>query len=173
MKKSLTSSEWILVASLILIMASLVVIAKVNAHRASSTLAIEDLEPEEILVTIEGAVAKPGTYSVPSGTTMESALRKARPKANANLKVLPLQQLIEAPLHLTLQELTEIAVSIRGAIAEPVEITLPAHSRICDLKSKVSFTTETDKRFFRRRRVLKDGEVVEVPKKTVEDNSAG
>lgn len=172
MKKSLQSSEWLLIGSLLAIMASLVIIAKVNAYRAASTISIADLKQEQILVTIAGAVAKPGEYSVLSGTPISEVLRKARPKPWANLQILPIKQVIEAPLHLNVEELTEITVSVRGAVDEPMKIVLPAKSRICDLKSKVSLTAEADKSFFRRRKVLKEGDVIEVPKKTVEKNSA-
>ncbi len=170
MKSSLPSSEWVLVGSLLLVMISLVLIAKVNAHRACSIL--EQTGPTEVLVGVDGAVVKPGEYEVPVGTTIGSVLRKARPKANANLKIIPLNQPIEVATRLMVQELTEITVSVRGAVVEEKEIVLPVGSRICDLKSKVLCTAEADRRFFRRKKLLKDGQVLEVPKKTVEDNSS-
>lgn len=166
MKKSLQSSEWVLVVSLLIIMTSLVVIAKVNAYRAASTLSAKELQIEEILVTVSGAVAKPGEYRVPAGTLVEAVLRKARPKPYANLKDLPTT--VEAPLNLFVDELREITVFVQGAVQEPMQLTLPAKSRVSDLKSKVVLSAEADKRFFRRRRMLKEGEKIEVPKKTVE-----
>jgi hypothetical protein len=51
-------------------------------------------------------------------------------------------------------------------------LTLPAKSRVSDLKSKVVLSPDADKSYFRRRRWLKNGEKIEVPKKTVEENSA-
>lgn len=117
MKKSLQSSEWVLVGSLFLIMASLVLVSKVNAYRCGSTLA-------------------------------------------------------EAPLPVApAEEPAEITVMVRGAVLAPTQLTLPPKSRICDLKTKLSLTPEADKRFFRRRKLLKDGDCIEVPKKTVELNS--
>jgi hypothetical protein len=81
--------------------------------------------------------------------------------------LLPLDQVIEEPLHLVVEEFSEIVVRIKGA-ATPVELRVPTGSRISDLKSKVSLTAEADKAFFRRKRLLKNGEIIEVPKKTVE-----
>ena len=168
--KSLPSSEWLLVASLLAVMGSLLLIARVNAHRAASSVNLVEWKQEEILVTISGAVSKPGEHKVLPGTTVAEVLRKARPKSWAKLGTLPLDEVIESPLQLHVEELSEIKIFVKGAIAEPVEITVPAKSRICDLKSKLSFTSETDLRFFRRKRRLKEGEIIEVPKKTVEDN---
>lgn len=171
MKKSLPASEWILVGSLLLIMASLVILAKVNAYRASSLISVKDLQQEKILIQIDGAVAKPGEYSVSSGTLIGEALKKSRPHPFADLKKIPLKEVIEAPLHIHVEELTEVQISVRGAVVEPVELKVPARTRICDLKSKVSLTAEADRSYFRRRKAVKDGEVLVVPKKTIEHNS--
>jgi hypothetical protein len=65
-----------------------------------------------------------------------------------------------------------VSVWVCGAVKEAGEITLPAGSRISDLKGKVTLSEEADKSFFRRRRKLKNGEAIEVPKKTVENNLA-
>lgn len=172
MKKSIRSTEWLLAISLLAVMASLVIVSKINVHRADSTLATEGKEAEMIAVTIEGAVAKPGSYSVPAGTPVETVLRKARPKPWANLQKISLRQIVEAPINIVVEELSEIKVTVKGAVVECEEIVLPARSRICDLKSKIHLSEEADKGFFRKRRALKQGEIIEVPKKTVEINSA-
>ena len=168
MKYTLRPTEWALAASLILFLSALVLIAKVNAYRASSAMSAAEFVQEEILVTIDGAVKKPGQYTVLSGTTIEQALRKAKPTLDANLKVLPLKEIIDGPKHITVGELKEIRVFVAGEVAEPAEIVLPVRSRISDLKSKVIFTEETEKGFFRRRKLLKNGDKIVVPKKTVE-----
>ena len=165
---SLRPFEWILAATLIIFIAALVLIAKINSYRASTAISAATLLPEEILVTIDGAVKKPGQYMIRAGGTIEHALRKAKPTVTADLKALPLKELIENPLHISVPELKEIRVFVAGAIAEPVELRLPPGSRICDLRSKVIFTNETEKAFFRRRKLLKNGDRIEAPKKTVE-----
>ena len=149
-------------------MTSLVLVAQVNASRASASIAVEDVKAEPVVVTVEGAVSKPGAYPVQPGTTVETVLRKARLKPFANVQNLPLHQIIEAPLHLKVEELAEITVFVCGAVTEPLEIVLPARARVSDLKSKVSLSDEADKTFFRRRRMLKHGEKIEIPKKDVE-----
>ena len=168
MKHSLKSSEWLLATSLLVLIASLVWVAHVNAKQASSAIATTSLVREAILVTIDGAVKKPGLYSVPLGTTVGQIVRKAKPTRDANLKLVPCKEVVDAPLHLTIEPLEEIRVVVTGAIAETLEVTLPPGSRISDLKSKVIFTQETEKTFFRRKKLLKDGDQIVVPKKTVE-----
>ncbi len=169
--KSLSSSEWTLLGLFLVILVSLVVISKINSSRAADTLGKIKENQAQILVTVEGAVKKSGEYWVPEGTPVEAVLRKAGVKPNAYLKTLPLKKVVDAPLHLQVEELKEIRVSVGGAIAGPLELVLPVGSRICDLKSKVGFTSETDKTFFRRKKLLRNGDKIEVPKKTVEGNS--
>jgi DNA uptake protein ComE-like DNA-binding protein len=104
-----SKSEWVLVGSLLAILASLVLIAKVSAYRAQALITpFEKTKGEEILVTVQGAVL------------------------------------------------------------EPVRLTMSPGSRICDLKEKVSLTADADRTFFRRKKRLQDGVIIEVPKKTVE-----
>ncbi len=169
LSKSIHTSQWLLVGSLLGFMASLLLIAKVHSYRAESLLfAVTPSEP--LIVTIEGCVAKPGPYFVPSGTPLSEPLRRAKPKPWANLQKIPTTQIVETPLHLFVEELTEITIYVEGAVVEPGPITLPAQSRIADLKTKVKLTPDADKTFFRRRKRLKNGEKIEVPKKTVELN---
>jgi hypothetical protein len=168
MKKFLHSSEWFLVASLLIIMSSLVLIAKVNTARLDPILELKEVEKVSVLVTVEGAVSKPGEYLIESGTTVGEVLRKARPKPWADLQKVNPSEIIESPRNIKVEELTEITVNVQGAVAQSVEIKLPARSRICDLKSKVSLAPRADKTFFRRRRLLKNGEIIDVPNKTVE-----
>ena len=162
------SFESTIAASLLILIASFILVAKISSHKAPSKFPFKELLPETVLVSISGAVKKPGDYSFPAGTTIEQALRKARPSPDANLDLLPLKKIIDAPLHIFVEELKEIQVAVRGAIAKPIQITLPVRSRISDLKSKVIFTEETEKAFFRRRKLLKNGDEIVVPKKTVE-----
>lgn len=173
LKNSLASSEWFLVLSLLAILSSLVLIAKINTHQASVLIETQKLESEALIpVTIEGAVAKPGTYQIKAGVTLGQALKKARPKPQANLKELDLTQRIKAPLNLVLEELKEITVFIDGAVEIRQEFRLPLKTRVCDLKTKVQCTSDADpeliKAFWKKRRELKDGEILWVPKKSVE-----
>lgn len=75
---------------------------------------------------------------------------------------------LEEAEELVVEELTELKVLVRGAVVDPGSITMPLGARICDLKSKVILKDEADKTFFKRRRLLRNGEIIEVPKKSIE-----
>lgn len=170
MKHSLSRSEWSFLAIFFLIMATLVLIAKINVHRATDTLGRLRSEKAEILVTIEGAVKKPGAYIVKEGTAAKAILRKAGPTLYADLKNVPVKELVIKSTHWIIPELKEIRVLVEGAVLVPLELAMPLGSRICDLKSKVICTDDADKSFFKRKRRLKNGEKIEVPKKPLELN---
>ncbi len=112
MKKSLESSEWLLISSLLAILLSLILIAKINTHRASVALSTQSSQSEECSA--------------------------------------------------------EIRIFINGAVEKPIELIVPTGTRICDLKSKVLFTADVDKSFLKRRRKLKNREILTVPKKSIE-----
>lgn len=164
MQKSLQSSEWILVSSLLILLASLVIITRFHEHRKAAQLKLLAQTVEKpISISIEGAVSKPGIYSVPPGTRLGDVLKKSRPKRFANLRPIDLEQPVEADIALQISELTCIRVRVAGAISNPVELEVPAGTRLSDLKSKIQCTPLADGDFLKSRRLLKDGEVVEVP----------
>lgn len=168
MKKSLQSSEWFLVASLLLIMVSLVTISKISATKATSQLSVEEKNQKKVLVTVEGAVKKPGSYFIEVGSSIQDVLKITKPLPNADLKKWLLLEEIQSDCRIEISELSEIVVSIKGAVVKPIELTLPVGSRICDLKSKILLSEDAEKAFFRRRKRLKNGDIICVPKKTVE-----
>lgn len=160
--------EWFCTSAILLLMASFVIIAKVNANRAASTIEASDLRRSEVLVTIEGAVSKPGEFAVAHGTTVGEALRKARLKPFADLQKIDLKEEILEPKKFVIEELKEIVVSISGCGAQEEKLTLPIRTRVCDLKSKLTLNEGADRSFLRSRRMLKNGEIIEVKKKTVD-----
>jgi protein involved in polysaccharide export with SLBB domain len=167
-KNSLLNSEWILVSSLLLILASLVVLAKINTYRAAILVETHKLEPvEAVAVTIEGAVARPGTYQIIPGTLMSQVLKKARPSHLADLTRFSANQRIKNPIHIQIEPLREITIYLEGEVTGSCEIHLPPESRLCDLKSKIEFTSLADQAFIqslgKKRRRLKNGEILFVP----------
>lgn len=158
---SFSSSEWALVAFFAIIIASLVLIAKVNAHRAS--VAVCSLKSVECEVTISGAVKNPGTFRVTSGTPLTALMTKVRPLPSADLK--SFKGLVEQSCHIQVSDLQSVIVVVEGEIAEPVTLEMAVGGRICDLASRVCFTPKTDKTFFKKRKKLRDGETIWVPKK--------
>ena len=151
-------AEWLLTSSLLLIIGSLFAIAKIHTSQLQSISV-----PKIVPVTIEGFVAKPGTYSIKIGTPLSEVLRKAKPKPLANLKSIDLSMRITAPLNLCIEELTELTICLEGAVVEPGFLKVPPGTKVCDLKKYKSL--DADPAFFKKRRRLKEGEIVVVPRK--------
>lgn len=165
MKKNLTSSEWFLAASLLAIMASLVAIAKINSSKAIAHVQIAEAEKTELIpVSVYGAVAKPGAFLIEKGTPLAEAVHKAKPTRFADLKNVPLDQIIDNSLTVHIEELAEIEIHISGAIAIPGFLRLPTGTRVCDLKSKIEFAEGADRSVLKSRRILKEGERIEIPR---------
>ena len=117
--------------------------------------------PVIVDVTIEGCVAKPGVYSVHIGTPLSEVLRKANPKPLADLKEIAPGARVTAPLSLRIEQITELTICLEGAVVAPGPFKVPPGTRICDLKKYKSI--DADPTFFRKRRRLKEGEVVVIP----------
>lgn len=164
MNKSLASSEWFLAASLLAIMASLAAIAKINSGKAFSQIEIyEAAQPKTVVVSVQGAVAKPGNYQIELGSSLIETARKAKPSRFANLQNLALEKSPDGTLTLNIKELSEIEITITGSVQNPGSVRLPAGSRLCDLKSKIQCCDQADRAFLKSRRLLRDGEKVEIP----------
>ncbi len=169
MKKSLEASEWILSFSLILILASLFTITRFHEHRKKNQLtacasqALSPVEPVEIVIS--GEVAHPCAFSALPGTRLGDLIKKSRPKRFADLTGIDLDSPVEKAMELLIPRLAEISVRIEGAVAVPIELRLPPGSRICDLKTKIECGGNANLQFFKKRRLLKNGEIVHVPKK--------
>lgn len=167
MKKSLDTSDWSLVISLFLIICSIVIVAKIKAIRATALVLDAELKPKSVVVRVEGAVKKPGEFHVAPGTLVQDVIKKAKPRRFADIQKLPLLAPIDGSMTICLEKMREISVRVCGE-AEEVQLRLPWGSRLSDLRSKLSLTKEADISFFKGRRLLKEGEVIEVPKKPIE-----
>lgn len=164
MNKSLASSEWFLAAALLAIMASLAAIAKISSSKAFAQIKIHEAEkPKFVIVSVQGAVAKPGPYPMVLGSELIETVLKAKPAKFADLKNLSMEKTAENSLVVYVEELKEVEVLIAGAVLNPGPMRFPIGSRLCDLKSKIQCSDQADRSFLKRRRLLKDGERVEIP----------
>jgi hypothetical protein len=154
---TLRSSEWLLTGSLFLIVVSLFAIAKIH----SSLFAKIEETPSLVEVSIEGLVAKPGNYLVEKGSPLQYVLQRAKPKPWADLRSIDPKTRVKESLHLIVGKLAELKISLEGAVLEPGDAQVPCGTRLCDLKKYSS--PKADPAFFKKRRLLKDGEVVQVP----------
>jgi len=165
--KSLTNSEWFFGFALLIVLATFFLIAKKTSFRDLERLSQskQALPVPLIAVDVSGCVKKPGTISVAQGATVRYVLRKARVEPLADLSNIDLDRPLDASCSLYIPALEKILVDVQGCVEERGTIELPAGSRICDLKKHLKLSNRADLTFFRRRKILKNNEIVRIPPK--------
>jgi len=157
----LRAAEWALAGSLLLILLSLFVIAKIQARQCSK--GTDSIPIVLVMIQITGFVEHPGVFEIARGTSLEEVLRKAKPKRFANLRGLDLRSPLSHSMELTIEPLQSLRVQIQGAVEKSELIEVVPGTRICHLKQIISLADSADLRFFKKRRLLSDGDVIDVP----------
>ena len=166
LKKSLQTSEWVLSASLVILLISFLAVTKFHEHRKYSQCKVPAAKLENTLdVSIVGEVSKPGVYRALLGSRLGDLVKKSKPKRFADLQMIDLDSPVEKSLNIEIAQLKELSVRIEGAVLEPIELKVAPGSRVCDLKSKIQCSENADLKYFKRRRLLKNGELILVPAK--------
>lgn len=158
-------SEWLLSGTVFLILATLLVIANVQARRLSERSV---KTPPPVEVVIEGLVAKPGPRLVALGTPLADVVRKARPKRFADLSAVTPAARVTAPLHLEIPKLTHLTIHVEGAVLLAGSQSVPVGTRISDLRKILALTPEADLTFFEGRRLLNPEEILRIPEKRLQ-----
>ena len=159
---SLRSSEWVLTGSLFFLFFTIAAISKIKASKTNSERKAEIIMVD---VSIEGHVKKPGIYSVAKGTPVQTVLKKAIPKKNADIQSLPFKENISHSCSINVPCLQELSIRIEGELQNPGLFHVAVGTRISDLKQLVLLTPDADKKYFKKRRQLEDGETLIIPQK--------
>ena len=163
-------TEWIFLTAILMLISTFYFISKQTSYRHLNH--IETPKPiSKIQVEITGCVRREGTFEVPQGTLLCEILRKAGLKPLSDTSTIDLDQPIDTSLQIHIPELQQIEVRVEGCVAKKVLLNLPIGSRICDLKEIVLTTPEADLAFFKRKRRLKNHEVVCVPNRYSKDSA--
>lgn len=161
--KHLLDSEWLIVGGIFLVMTSLIIIAKIQACRNQLQLdQYPSLSHAPCIVRIEGAVKKPGAYEVHPGTCLRKILKKSSPVVYADLAEYDWDQRVETSMDIHIREMTEISIKVAREDGESIQYTVPAGTRVCDLKNYIDSEWVRKKNPFKGRRVLKNGERIVV-----------
>jgi hypothetical protein len=130
-----------------------------------------------ISVEISGAVAKPGIYTVPSGTPLQKALRRSRPYKQVDLALSQITDpvaywtdpqgcvYLENSCCVEVVAPAEFEIILAGAVLVSGPFRVVAGARIRDLKNQIALTPAADRAFFRRTRLLRPGEILLIPEK--------
>jgi len=159
----LRSAEWALAGSMLLVLLSLFVVAKIQARQCSK--GTDNVPIALVTIQISGFVENPGVFEVARGTPIGEVLRKARPKRFANLRGLDSISPILNSMELAIEPLQSLRVQVNGAVEKSELLEVPLGTRICHLKQNLSLAKSADVSFFKKRRLLSDGDVIEIPEK--------
>ena len=116
-------------------------------------------------MTILGHVSKPGCFKVEKGTPLSEVIDQAKPKSYANLLRFSPTERVEIDRSYVIEKFEEISVFVEGA-CEPVELRVPPGTRLCDLKGLLQLKPNADLATFKKRRCLKDKEIVKIALKS-------
>lgn len=159
----LLRSEWVIIGCFLLVMSTLVLVAKLQIMRESALILENPLPSHELCkIEIRGAVAKPGVYKVAPGVELKKVLRKSAPLPAADLRSINWDQRVERAMTIDIEKLKEIKVTIQAINSDSIHLVVPVGSRVCDLKSYAPAQGANKKQIFKSRRVLKDGEIIVV-----------
>ncbi len=166
MKESLQTSEWIFFILIVALLTVVFTVSKITSCRSLELLDQKRRREEvQIAIAVSGCVKRPGTYKIVQGQPLSELLYKARPKPLADLSQLDLNGSLEEPCSIHVQQLEMVEVRVEGCVKENLSLEVAAGSRISDLKGRIELSADADKGFLRRRRILKNHEVLVVPKK--------
>lgn len=89
-------SEWVTIVLVIGFIASISLIAHYSEKGSATAINTTNraLETQMVMVSLSGAVKKPGTYPCRPGTSLNELLKKAEIAPAANRKMIPLKKVI-------------------------------------------------------------------------------
>lgn len=119
----------------------------------------------EVWADIKGHVKRPGKYKLRPGENLGSALRKAAPKPFADLSCIDGSAIPQADRQIEILALQKIRVRVTGCVKEELSLELKPGCRISDLRGRVALSGDAEPKFLKKRRLLKDGETVEIPQR--------
>lgn len=160
--KSLKTSEWLFFFGFLFLIGSFYIISKATGGLDGVSA---EKEPPLIVVEVVGCVYKPGVFKVPQGSLVQEVLRKARPKPLADLREVEMLKILDQEGVIDVPAFKKITVSVTGCVAECKDLVLPAGARVCDLKKHLVLLPGADLLFFKSRKLLRDRQVILVPKK--------
>ncbi len=134
---------------------------KTSASYPAPSLAISS----EVQIWIEGAVAKPGAYVLKKGSHLEDVLACAQPLAEADLTQLKLKKTLYDGQKIQIPTKLFMTVILEGAIEQPGPLKVPQGIFLKDLDQYAKFLPEADLKKIKKKKRLKDGEIVQIPAK--------
>jgi protein involved in polysaccharide export with SLBB domain len=160
--------EWFAVLLILAVMALITGISLLSDTNKTTETQAHHLKPQYFEVLIQGAVQHPGSYSVKSGSTMQTVLDKALPLENADLNRIKSQTKLRNGQVINIPIMQKITVFIEGAVEFPGELQVPQGTMIKDLHKYTKMAFDANFDALKPTRKLKAGDKIIVPRKKTE-----
>lgn len=156
--------EWMAVVVILMLISglSVLVIISGNSENTPAVSSPHYIVEQEIEISVEGAVEKSGTFHVNRGTTVSQVLQLAVPTSEADLRSIKQDKKVRKRQVIKVPRLIIITVRLEGAVEAPGPITFPKGTRLNELINKVKFKQGANIEKLRKKRLLKDGEIITV-----------
>ena len=168
-KSQLFVHEWIaisIILGFLLLLTLITATGQSHDFQSLKTGPTSYLKPQEIEIHIAGAVAKPGTYRVKSGTKLQEAIILADPLLEADLRKIKPTSRLRNGQKIVLPRMEMISISVSGAVQGEVTLSVPKGLRLNELSKYIKFTEDADVEKINSKRFLRNQEKINVPSKS-------
>lgn len=162
-KDSLYVHEWFVISFLI----ALLLLLGLISHSCESqipevTKKKHYLKQPMFDVFIEGEVEFPGKYTVKRGAKVEELLLLAKPKYSADLRRLKKEAVLRKGQKIKIlgYKMVKIFFKFKGGVVQ--ELSVKKGTKWEDLRELYSFPLDTDFSFLKKKKVLKEGELIKI-----------
>ncbi len=166
--------EWIIVSLLIITLCLLTYVSlgrNVSLPPANTTA---ELTSDVVQVSISGAVANPGSFELKKGSKLKDLLALAEPITEADLSKIKPNARLKDGQTIKIPALIWLNIHVIGAIEEEEQLLCVLKgTKLQDIVEKIEFAPNADIAKLQKKRLLKDGETVEVTLKKPKKGEAG
>lgn len=162
----LSVHEWMAVVAIIIFLGTLTICIVLAPQQETGQVMMAEphfIADQKVEVIIQGAVEHPGVYTLTRGMLVSDLLEQAIPLAEADVKRVKLDKKLRTGQVIKVPEIKMITIQLTGAVQPPHSLRVPKGTRVQDLLEKVKFQEEADLSKLRKKRLLKDGEIIHVP----------
>lgn len=165
----LAAAEWLAVIVIMGFLTMLTVISLLAPSDADD-LALgmpHHLKPQYYEVLIQGAVASPGSYQVPTDARVKDVVALADPLPEANIQALKATSKVRngQVINVPIKEMLQIKISGAVAAGQSAKVKVPRGTRLNELGKYIAYDEEADIAKMDRKRYLRNSEEIDVPYK--------
>lgn len=164
MTSRLALHEWFIVSLLIISLILLICITRVSKEVPPS-LSNErhELVSTLIEIEVEGAIEKCGTYFLKKGSRLKHLFQECIPLPEADLSKFKYNKKLRDGEIIRVPYQKWISIYLEGAVVQKGILKVKQGTKISDLETFIECLPNADLKVFRKKRLLKDGEIFTIP----------